>query len=150
MSPTTPAPRRLVKATIAAVFTVSIAPGAARDGDGSPGTAHHRPFGHRLGARLPGRRPRPGGVCKPDSARRIRSLPDRLEELNRRLLAGCRFRHVQAAVDAVREPSTRILLLPGVYREEPSLKAPASECALLAGHELLSYEEHAAARTCRT
>jgi hypothetical protein len=38
------------------------------------------------------------------------------------------FRHLQEAVDAA-GPGTNILVLPGVYREEPSLAPPAGGCA---------------------
>lgn len=64
-------------------------------------------------------------VCKPDSKARIATIADpRLRSLNTRLLAECRFAHIQAAVDAVRTRGTNLYVLPGVYREEPS-HAPA-------------------------
>ncbi len=66
-------------------------------------------------------------VCKPDSGRLVR----RIFRGQRRLLAerlrqvrDCRYRHVQAAVDAARSGDD-ILLMPGVYREEPSTRVPA-------------------------
>jgi hypothetical protein len=69
-------------------------------------------------------------VCKPDSRRRIlRSLKGRgpktsaLRRKNLRLVKRCRFRHIQQAVDAA-SSGTRILVLPGVYREEPSRANP--------------------------
>jgi hypothetical protein len=68
-------------------------------------------------------------VCKGDSGRRIQALPRRtrreraVRRRNLTLLRHCRFRHIQAAVTAARN-NTRILLLPGVYREEPSLAVP--------------------------
>ena len=59
-------------------------------------------------------------VCKRNSGRRIRSLlSGRAERRNLRLLGGCRYDHIQEAVDAARS-GNRILILPGVYREEPS------------------------------
>ena len=59
-------------------------------------------------------------VCKRNSGRRIRSLlSGRAERRNLRLLKGCRYNHIQEAVDAARS-GNRILILPGVYREEPS------------------------------
>jgi hypothetical protein len=63
-------------------------------------------------------------VCKPDSRTRIeRRLKGRLRQENLRLLAQCRYRHVQEAVNAAAN-GTRILVLPGVYREEPSRAQP--------------------------
>lgn len=69
-------------------------------------------------------------VCKPDSRRRIlrifkgRSRAVRAARArNLKLLKRCRFQHIQAAVDAASN-GTRILVLPGVYREEPSRHAP--------------------------
>jgi hypothetical protein len=82
-------------------------------------------------------------VCKDDSAERISALRGRLRGLNQRLLAQCRFEHIQEAVDAVTEPDTTIYVLPGVYREEPSRAAPSPECAPLADR-MLSYAEQVA------
>jgi hypothetical protein len=62
-------------------------------------------------------------VCKPDSRARILKLPAKDRARNLRLLAQCRYRHVQEAVNAAAS-GTRLLLLPGVYREEPSREAP--------------------------
>jgi len=60
-------------------------------------------------------------VCKPDSGARIERIADaRLRAFNKRLLGQCRFRHLQAAVDAVKKQGTNIYVLPGLYREEPS------------------------------
>jgi hypothetical protein len=67
-------------------------------------------------------------VCKPDSARHISRIRDRsLRRANLDLLSKCRFRHIQAAVDAVSERDTTIYVLPGTYREEPS--RPQPDCA---------------------
>ena len=66
-------------------------------------------------------------VCKKDSRRRIRRLLDgAIEKKNLALLKRCKFEHIQAAVDAATN-GTRILLLPGVYREEPSRAAPQDD-----------------------
>ena len=68
-------------------------------------------------------------VCKADSGQRIRALPrkTRRERAVRRrnviLRRHCRFRHIQQAVNAARN-GTRILVLPGVYKEEPSRAEP--------------------------
>jgi hypothetical protein len=70
-------------------------------------------------------------VCKENSGARIRRLlSGRAERRNLALLERCRFRHIQSAVDAARS-GTRILVLPGTYREEPSRRAkePAEACA---------------------
>jgi hypothetical protein len=65
-------------------------------------------------------------VCKPDSAKRVRRIfkgsgrkmrrtrAQRLRQVRR-----CAFRDIQAAVDAAAS-NTRIRILPGVYREQPS------------------------------
>jgi hypothetical protein len=79
-------------------------------------------------------------VCKEDSAERIEELRGRLRGLNQRLLAQCRYEHIQAAVDAVTRPGTTIYVLPGVYREEPSRVPPSPECAPMT-HDLLTYAQ---------
>lgn len=86
-------------------------------------------------------------VCKADSGQRIAALPPRLRAHNLDLLAECQdsgFAHVQDAVDAVAVRGTRILLLPGVYREEPSRAPLSAECAPLADKNPLSYDEQVA------
>jgi hypothetical protein len=63
-------------------------------------------------------------VCKPDSRDRIARM--RADAARRRaldLLASCSEEHIQAAVNRATN-GTRILVLPGVYREEPSRAAP--------------------------
>jgi hypothetical protein len=83
-------------------------------------------------------------VCTSDTPRLIRTLTPGLRELNQRLFAECMragFRHVQAAVDAVRTRGTRILIQPGVYTEEPSLAPLSPDCAALAGAVTLTYEQ---------
>jgi len=62
-------------------------------------------------------------VCKPDSEARIRRLPPPARSRALALLPRCTEEHIQAAVDAAAN-GTRILLLPGVYREEPSRRIP--------------------------
>src|SRR5687768_10772754 len=65
----------------------------------------------------------------------IRTFPERLRDHNLDLYRDCRqhgFRHVQDAVDAVPRPGSRILILPGEYREKPYAGAPSGECADLA------------------
>jgi hypothetical protein len=60
-------------------------------------------------------------VCKPDSAQRIRDEFDGdLEATRLRQLARCAYRDIQAAVNAA-DSGDRILIMPGVYHEEPSL-----------------------------
>jgi Right handed beta helix region len=96
-------------------------------------------------------------VCKDDAAdfaSRVAGFPSALKARNEALYAKCLrdgHRHLQAAVDAVRLPQTRILVLPGLYREEPSLAEPTGACASieapLAGNEryqVLTYEQQAA------
>jgi len=63
-------------------------------------------------------------VCKPDSKARIAALPSAdMRKRNRALLGQCRYEHIQQAVDAA-QTGDRILILPGVYREEPSRQVP--------------------------
>lgn len=67
-------------------------------------------------------------VCKSDSRRRIKRIKGskknrRIRRRNLRYLKRCRYRHIQEAVNAARN-GDRILVLPGVYREEPSREAP--------------------------
>jgi hypothetical protein len=66
-------------------------------------------------------------VCKPGSRRRIeRRLRGAVERRNLRLLRRCRFRHIQAAVNRARS-GQRILVLPGVYSEQPSRRVPSDD-----------------------
>jgi hypothetical protein len=65
-------------------------------------------------------------VCKPDSRQRIirswagrGSIRTRTRRTLLRRLRRCRFQHIQEAVNAARSGS-RIQVMPGVYREEPS------------------------------
>jgi hypothetical protein len=84
-------------------------------------------------------------VCANETPALVANLPKELRKVNQRLYAECRrsgFRHLQAAVDAVEVPGTRILVQPGTYTESPSLRPPSAECAALADKPMLSYEEH--------
>jgi hypothetical protein len=70
-------------------------------------------------------------VCKADSGARIRrQLAGKARRRNLALLKRCGFRDIQAAVNAARS-GMRILVLPGVYREEPSRRVaePAEACS---------------------
>lgn len=71
-------------------------------------------------------------VCKPDSAARIARMSEPARSRARALLPRCAYEHIQAAVDAAAN-GTRILVLPGVYREEPSRSKPYPDpaCASL-------------------
>jgi len=96
-------------------------------------------------------------VCKTDVAdfeARIAGFEPSLQERNRALLSQCGregYRHLQEAVDAA-APGTTILVLPGVYREEPSLAPPAGECASIDAphgggedhYQVLSFEQQVA------
>src|SRR3712207_79709 len=62
-------------------------------------------------------------VCKSDSRQRIRQLRGWHRKRNLKLLRRCRFEHIQAAVNAAKS-GDRNLILPGVYREEPSRAFP--------------------------
>jgi hypothetical protein len=84
-------------------------------------------------------------VCNSTSAPRIERLGGRAEGRNERLLGGCRedgYRTIQAAVDHVRRRGSRILILPGVYRERRWARPAEGECAGLADDTILSYGEH--------
>ena len=74
-------------------------------------------------------------VCKSTTPRLIANYPRSLKALNQRLYQKCLqkgFRNIQAAVDAVQKPNTRILILPGRYYEKPSLAPLSPACANLA------------------
>lgn len=62
----------------------------------------------------------------------MKTLPAATRRRNLALLAQCSYRHVQEAVTAA-APGSRVLVLPGVYREEPSRAAPSDDprCASL-------------------
>jgi hypothetical protein len=80
-------------------------------------------------------------VCAEDSASRIAGLPAAFRTANTELLGRCGYNSIQDAVDAVREQGSRILILPGVYREEEHAEPPRGQCAALDPQGILSYEE---------
>lgn len=96
-----------------------------------------------------------GVAAGQDSASRIkRFATGALKTVNEQLYRECAFEHLQAAVDAVQERGTTIYVLPGVYLEQPSVRAlderagastPADktfcEAVLARGVGALSYEE---------
>jgi hypothetical protein len=72
-------------------------------------------------------------VCKKDSAKRIHRIwsgnarkATRMRRQRLGMLSSCGYRHIQAAVDAAKT-GYRILIMPGVYREEPSRRVPVAE-----------------------
>ncbi len=72
-------------------------------------------------------------VCKTDSAQRIRRSwkgtgpkRTRLRAKRLRMLERCETEHIQAAVDKAKT-GDRILIMPGVYREEPSRAVPHND-----------------------
>ena len=61
-------------------------------------------------------------VCKPDTEARLQVLPEALRTRNEAVLDDCAFEHINEAiaeVEANGEQGSRILVMPGVYREEP-------------------------------
>lgn len=65
-----------------------------------------------------------GVAAGDDSAARIARMADGpLKQANQSLLGKCGFQHLQAAVDAVKTRGTTIYVLPGLYREQPSIRA---------------------------
>lgn len=66
-------------------------------------------------------------VCKRDSGRRIRArVHGGLRHRDLALLRRCRFRDIETAVLHARSRA-RILVLPGVYREQPSRRVPVDD-----------------------
>ena len=95
-------------------------------------------------------------VCKDDEAglaNRIAGFPAALQQYNRQLFVECLkdgYRDLQAAVDHVSGSGMTILVLPGVYQEQPSLVREADSCYHLPaqtvktfGYQILSYEQQA-------
>ncbi|MER6945488.1 hypothetical protein ABT294_15810 [Nonomuraea sp. NPDC000554] len=92
-------------------------------------------------------------VCKTDKSdfeRRIATFPAELRQRNLRLFAKCQaggFRNLQDAVDKVDRPGLTIVMLPGLYQEEPSQATPTGDCAKLParwsswGYQILSFEQ---------
>lgn len=59
-----------------------------------------------------------------DSAALIAAMPaGGLKTTNQALLKECKYEHLQAAVNAVTVRGTNIYVLPGIYREQPSIRA---------------------------
>jgi len=95
-------------------------------------------------------------VCKTDAAdfaARIANFPPAFQRSNQDLFAKCQangYRDLQAAVDHVTEAGTSIEVLPGLYKEEPSLAPDTDACNHLpaqrvkAGYQILSYEQQKA------
>ena len=95
-------------------------------------------------------------VCKTERAdfdRRIEGFPAALKASNVALWEACQrngHRHLQEAVNNVRQPGTTIKMLPGVYLEEPSLAEPTGACASLParraalGYQVLTWEQQVA------
>jgi Right handed beta helix region len=55
-----------------------------------------------------------------------RKAARRLTRINRRLAGRCRFRHIQAAVNRAGN-NDRVVVMPGVYLEEPSRRKPTND-----------------------
>lgn len=81
-------------------------------------------------------------VCKPDSAALIDALPEPAKTRNLELLSQCGFENIQDAVNAVTQQSSRILVLPGLYLEEPYAAKPTGDCSSVPANGPLSYETH--------
>jgi hypothetical protein len=84
-------------------------------------------------------------VCNATSPPRIEKLGGRIGRRNQELLDECRedgYRTVQAAVNHVRHKGSRILILPGIYRERRWAGPPEGACADLADQPILSYGQH--------
>jgi hypothetical protein len=92
-------------------------------------------------------------VCKDDSGRRIARMGGSGKKAraarrrNLALLRRCRYEHIQQAVNAARN-NTRILVLPGVYKEEPSRRVAKEPAACRAerygeeGSDAKTYQFH--------
>jgi hypothetical protein len=84
-------------------------------------------------------------VCRKDTKQRIADYEGALRKLNQRLLPKCRFANVQSAVNAATNGMT-IYVMPGVYKELPSLRPPPPGCEAIysqvqSGNQVLSYEQ---------
>ena len=84
-------------------------------------------------------------VCKGRITKRaIEKLPRRAERRNQRLHERCKdhgYRDLQAAVNDVTQQGSRILILPGIYRELPTSGPVSADCAGLETKRPLSYED---------
>ncbi len=59
-----------------------------------------------------------------DSAALIAAMPaGALKTANEKLLRECTYEHLQSAVDAVSKRGSNIYVLPGIYREQPSVRS---------------------------
>ena len=91
-------------------------------------------------------------VCKRDAVdfqRRISGFPEALREFNNRLFTECMengYEHLQQAVDRTSQSGIHILMLPGLYREDPSLGVAEEACARLATEVVLLFEQQMACR----
>ena len=84
-------------------------------------------------------------VCTRESRRLIRELPSDLRRDNLKLMAKCRFRSIQRAVNHASN-GYRIMVLPGVYDESEG-PAPHPSCLpLYSNTGALTYEQH---RQCK-
>ncbi len=84
-------------------------------------------------------------VCKPDSLDRVQHYPAEKLRAMVHLFGHCQdkgFEHLQDAVNAVTEPGTRILMMPGLYQEEPYAGPSTGDCAQYEDRKIMSYEEH--------
>jgi Right handed beta helix region len=84
-------------------------------------------------------------VCRKDTNQRIADYEGALRQRNQRLLRRCRFANIQRAVN-VATNGTTILVMPGVYKELPSLGPPPAGCEatyaqVQSGNVVLSYEQ---------
>jgi len=67
-------------------------------------------------------------VCNASSRGAIAALSGEIKAYNERLLKRCRFENLQDAVDALEADRSRILILPGIYFEKPSLTSEGAAC----------------------
>lgn len=90
-------------------------------------------------------------VCKSNSDDLVAKMPPSVVQRNRPLLERCKRRgysSLQEAIDDVRRRGTRILVLPGRYHEEETLRRPLPKsCEELKDETILSYNEQ---RKCPT
>jgi Right handed beta helix region len=130
--------RRLLVAVVSALSTTVLTSSVLA---ASASASADRPVTPLAGTyHVPAYRPAPATprlvVCKPGGD---------LTGLAQQLARECAYHDIQAAVDAVRLRGTTIYVLPGTYRERPSLAAPSGSCRALADRgAALSYEEQRA------
>jgi hypothetical protein len=126
--------RRLLVAVVSALSTTVITSSVlASSAAASAGRSVLPPAGMY---NIPAYRPAPATprlvVCKPGA---------QPAGLAQQLVRECAYHDIQAAVDAVRQRGTTIYVLPGTYREQPSLAAPTKACRALDGLPTLTYEQ---------